>query len=394
MKQQRRLREEAAYWCVTMADPAVTRLTKARFAEWITRSPAHLREYAATESLWEETARQGEALDPENRVVPLFPGRALATPGVRRAAAFRGMVKGVLRAGSRRPAAGLAGAAALVLLLVGSLLLNTPTPLTETNGTYDTVRGETRVISLADGSVLHLNTASRVRVAFEPEQRSVRLDHGQAYFKVAKDAERPFVVQVDDRQVRAVGTAFDVKAFDADMTVTVVEGEVLVSDPGAEAETDKGGDDRPVRPVEADSPATGAGRQVIDPVNVVGWSTSLKANERLVVARNAPIPRARPTRVQAHQETAWRQNMLIFSKDRLARVVADFNRYNRTRLLLPDDRIGDLKVSGTFDPRDPRTFARTIATAAGLSVSRGPGGHIVLRPGPEMLTGSRANTGM
>lgn len=356
-----RIRQEAAEWCVVMSGgEEASQEEKASFAEWITRSPYHLREYAAIEALWEEAAAYGSELRRNERVVSLFPGKTGEATGRR--------ARGVVRRLS------VAAATAAALLAGGLIWMGSEAnlfPDEDPGRTYETMKGETRVITLADGSVVHLNTSSAVSVAYSADRRLIRLNSGQAYFDVHKAPDRPFVVAVRGTEVEAVGTAFDVEAFGPELAVTVVEGEVMVrgasrgdgSDGGADARG--GADGNETAQVEA------------------GWSTSLKANQQIVLApapRSAMTPPA-PVSVAARTETAWRENKLVFDSEPLGRVAEKFNRYNTRRILVLDEELQKLEVSGSFDPRDPEAFAETLAAAAGLAVHKGLENNILLRDG-------------
>src|SRR4029077_4111574 len=99
------------------------------------------------------------------------------------------------------------------------------------NSTYATGTGEQRTVDLTDGSKVELNARSRIRVRFSHSGREGDLLEGQALFKVAKDAGRPFVVKSDAARVTAVGTEFDVYRKSSGTTVTVIEGRVAVLSP-------------------------------------------------------------------------------------------------------------------------------------------------------------------
>src|SRR6202035_2168216 len=95
-------------------------------------------------------------------------------------------------------------------------------------GHYETATGERLAFTLNDGSQVTLDTQSELKVSFSSAERSVRLTRGQAFFEVAKDAKRPFVVEVNNRRFVAVGTAFDVRVDGDQVRVTMVEGTVRV----------------------------------------------------------------------------------------------------------------------------------------------------------------------
>jgi len=356
---------QAAEWCIVMSSGEASRDEKARFAEWITRSPVHLREYAAAEALWEEAASYGSELRTDDRVVSLFPGGP-RNAGERRRKRVAGRVGGVAAAG-------------VALMLAGLIWLGTSDfleSLERRDPTFTTMTGEMRVISLPDGSVMHLNTASTATLAYDTTRRLIRLERGQAYFDVRKDPQRPFVVAAKDAEVEAVGTAFDVEAFGPELAVTVVEGEVVVR--GALPET-------AALESQADSLDEDAGGKAVDGEDVqhrpYRWTTSLAANQRIVLAPPSEADTAppKPTTVMARAETAWRENKFVFQDEPLASIVDDFNRYNRRHIVILDEDLWSLRVSGTFDPRDPEAFAETIVALAGVERDVGLNGSIRLK---------------
>lgn len=337
-----RIAREASAWCVAMNSGAASRQEKARFAEWITRSPAHMREYAEVEALWEEAAAFGPELRSTDGVIALFPGE----PRARRRAPER------LRALPWRLAA-----AVLACLAVAAALLATPPVRTALFApdppVYATQRGESRVVTLPDGSDIHLNTATRVSVHYTPEERLIRLEAGQAFFDVETDPARPFLVSAETATVEAVGTSFDVRSFDSELSVTVVEGEVVVRS-------------------APESGHAGARDE--------SWQTSLRANQQIRMAMESVArPGPKPVSVSARQATSWRQNMLIFDDRPLSEVVSELNRYNRVRIILLGAGTESVRVSGTFNPRDPGAFASTVSAAAGLDMRTDQTGDIILR---------------
>ena len=96
---------------------------------------------------------------------------------------------------------------------------------------YGTAVGATRVISLPDGSRLTLDTDSQVEVTIDGKARTVQLERGQAFFEVAHDRQRPFVVDTGRLSVTAVGTAFSVRRVGSDIRVVVAEGTVRLGQP-------------------------------------------------------------------------------------------------------------------------------------------------------------------
>lgn len=85
--------------------------------------------------------------------------------------------------------------------------------------------------TLPDGSVITLNKHSLLsyEAAYNKQQRDVQLKNGEAFFKVAHDKQKPFVVHVNDVTVTVTGTSFNVKASDGKIEVIVETGSVQVS---------------------------------------------------------------------------------------------------------------------------------------------------------------------
>jgi transmembrane sensor len=225
------------------------------------------------------------------------------------------------------------GGAAVAASAVGAIGLGLMTRAT----TYDTRIGETRVVTLEDGSIVTLNTASRIRVAFTDARRTIVLEEGEALFDVAKNPARPFFVEAGGTSVRAVGTSFTVKRLsDAPVEILVREGIVEVRQPAAA---------RAVR---------------------------MTANMRMVAGNAATAPTA-IAETEVDRETAWRSGRIAFEGEPLAQAAAAFGRYSDTRIIIEDPAIGREEITGLFASNDPVTFARAAAASLDLKATVGSG---------------------
>src|SRR5882757_416589 len=208
---------EASVWFIEFRTGDMTAGDRARFYEWLRRSPDHIQAYLEIAEGWAELPTS----DPEHRldiqallararesqdenVVSLSP-RETALPNRQR----RSMTAW---------AASLAGVALVLGLAVWSYLYQA--------NTYRTGVGEQRTVRLLDGSTIELNALSSIRVRLSKNTREVDLREGQALFRVAKDPARPSLVHSDGTTVRAVGTQFDVYRKSTATVVTVLEGRV------------------------------------------------------------------------------------------------------------------------------------------------------------------------
>lgn len=244
---------------------------------------------------------------------------------------------------ARRPALGgwflgAAIAASLVLAFtgiagrIGSPVAPTDIAKVESVRRYATAVGERRDVMLPDGSRISLNTASLVEVDYgSPECREIRLLQGQAMFHVARNENRPFVVRAGNRQVTALGTAFDVR-LDANgqVKILLVEGRVRV-DPVARAGLAR------ILPNLARTDLS-PGQQLVAPA----------AGEALVSPGDV------------ERDTAWNRGILIFRDDTVSDAVREVNRYSTVQLVVDDPRVGALKVSGVFPTADRKDFLAAL----------------------------------
>jgi transmembrane sensor len=322
---------EASAWFIEFRAGDVDGDARARFIEWLRRSPEHIHAYLEIAGVWAELpnsdphgkidvgaliARAREEAD----VIALSPARPVS------AAAPSAGTPPVLR---RHPRLAACAAAAVLVLTVAAVLLLRGGNF---SGTYATGIGEQRTVQLSDGSTVELNARSAIQVHLTEHQRDLTLIEGQALFRVAKDMQRPFVVRAGDAQVRAVGTEFDIYKKQSATVVTVVEGRVETYD-------------------DADSPGTAA--------------IVLSAGEQLTVV---PHIATKPTRTDTAVATAWVQKRLIFEETSLSDVAEEFNRYNRRPLTIDDNELEKLRISGVYSSTDPASLINFLRSQNSIQV--------------------------
>ncbi|WP_242112454.1 FecR family protein [Luteimonas aquatica] len=218
---------------------------------------------------------------------------------------------------------------------------------------YQTGVGQRSVVSLDDGSVVTLNTDSRISVHYGDGIRGITLERGQALFKVAKDRRHPFVVRAGGREVTALGTEFDVHVSDKAFEVTLLEGRVTVTP-------------------ERERPAAGAPDKPAAPL-----LAELHPGQQFVaVAKAAPQVRATDVR----RVVSWRTGQIVFENERLDDAVAEMNRYSRRQVVLSDARLASLKISGAFNTGDTDTFVNALSDYFPIEHNKREDDTIVLRP--------------
>jgi transmembrane sensor len=214
--------------------------------------------------------------------------------------------------------------------------------------TFSTSIGGFQRIVLEDRSAIELNTDSEVRVALTPNVRRVELVRGEAFFEVAHDTVRPFIVSAGRTAVRAVGTKFDVRRLGNSVEVFVDEGKVSVGEPSLlESQGDL---------LAISIPLLTAGQSAL----AGGDGVQLKQIPKREMAR----------------KLAWQNQMLEFDSDTLADVAAQFNRYNRRQLVIADPRLATLRIGGYFRPTNLDAFINVLQSHFGVSVN--PDGNRLL----------------
>jgi Fe2+-dicitrate sensor, membrane component len=195
--------------------------------------------------------------------------------------------------------------------------------------------GEIRRVPLEDGSLAAINTDTVVEVALQPRERKIAIERGEAWFQVAKDAARPFVVEAGPVRVQALGTAFSVRRKALGAQVLVTEGVVEVWSVGQ-----AGGDRRRV-----------------------------KAGEQVFIGDKAGAARPVSRPLEADRALAWRDGQIVLDGDTVAAAAAEFNRYNARKIIISDPALEGRRVVGWFRTNEPDSFAEAVAIAHGVSIN-------------------------
>ena len=294
---------EAAAWHARLGASRVDPDTIERFFAW-RQEPANAEAYQRVEKVWTDSGA--------------FERDPLITQALEAA---------MSRKSARRPGPGLSrGLAGVAAIGVAAALGLGLWVWIDGRGVYATSVGEQKVVQLADGSSVRLDTGSRVRVRFDDARRRVELEQGQALFTVAHDAGRPFVVAAGAARVTAVGTVFDVRREAGEVRVTLVSGAVDVE--------------------------AGQGR----------------GKERMVAGRQARVgpERIRTAAVDVATAISWTEGRVVFRGTPLKAAVAEVNRYLTHKIVLDAPGLEAEPVSGVFKTGDRDAFVSAATTALRL----------------------------
>jgi len=311
---------EAREWFVRLLDDDVPADELALWQAWLARSPAHRDAFDRVTDAW---ALGGEGSPQRPSIAELatdaYDG---AAPVAQWQARPRRAIRPALIAASLAVAL-IGGSAALVAFPAGEAQAIT------------TARAEHKVAALADGSRVQVGAMTGVQVRMSDARREVKLDSGEAFFNVARDPRRAFVVKTPFGAMKGSG-AFNVDVAGEQLCITVTQGDVVVQPGGLFA--------KPVRVT--------AGQQLV--VNSSG----------AVVAAGSPV--------------TWTQGRLEYRNTPLSAVVADVNRYAEHPIVLRDPTVGALEYTGAVRLDATGDWVKGLPAAFPLTAQPGQGGVTVL----------------
>lgn len=318
--EEKRIRDEAAGWYAKLNNTTISTDTLKAFRDWRNADERRAEAYREIEEFWRRVAKVENEPEIQRAI-----GEALARES-----------KGL----SPLPRIGPKGLAGVILAIGLGLGAFAAWPWVM-GRTYDTAVGEQRFVRLEDGSRLRLDTDSKVRVKLRSDSRAIELVTGRAYFDVAHDGTRPFVVTAGDASVRALGTRFSVTRTPAGAEVTLVEGKVRV-----------------VRTTDG-APET--------------WTLSPGEGVRTDSAH----PQVRTLDTAA--AISWTSGRLTFRGRALAEAAAEVNRYSDRKVVIDDPALATRQITGVFDAGDTDAFVAALTDLYGLR-AEADGRVIRLRP--------------
>lgn len=331
----------ASDWMAELGQRELEPEQKAALTDWLRESPRNVRELLEATLLerdirdvpvspeqldeWVKEARESRA------PIPLPVARSDADPHSDRATP-----RSKLRTWS------IAASVAFVALIGGATYMRWQ------DGRYSTELGEQKILTLADGSIVTLNTSSTIKVDFSDHRRTIELIKGEAFFRVAHDTTRPFDVTARDATARAVGTQFNVRIAGQTTLVSVLEGVVDVRERAPEVDH--------VLRLHKGEEAT------VD----IGQTLEERQSPRVVKTAHAAPMRA----------VAWTRGRVEFEGTPLIDVLGEFQRY-RSFDVSVDEPLRQMRLTGSFDAQDLESALQYIATLPGVVVER-TGAHSFL----------------
>ncbi|WP_193165078.1 FecR family protein [Microbulbifer hainanensis] len=340
--------DQACAWIARLRSDAVSAADRREFSAWMTASTGNQQAFEEMSELWGDLGALAhmpiDELFPESRPstrtatkrstaqsTPAYSDTAVASHGWNLSQWLMG--------------GGLVAACLMVTLWVGNLWMSN-NQLGEQ--VYATNVGETRTVTLSDGSQIELNTNTELRVAYTRNERHTRLLRGEAYFQVARQTSRPFTVAAGKANIRVLGTKFNIERNPESTRVSVTHGVVAVS----EAQSAPG-----LRP---------------DSVKLV--------KDQKVSVSNTGLGRVSHTSTE--EAIDWTRGVLVFEQTPLAEALEELNRYLQTPAKA-DNTVRERALSGTFELSDPEHTLSAIAAALDLEEDHSDPNLTLLSPKPN-----------
>lgn len=300
------VREEAAAWLLRTTAPDWNIEQQSELDDWLSASEFHRAAYWRLEAAWTEATRLA----------------ALRPSKPHRVQAGKTFIHRTFRA--------IAAVAVFAVVGVGGYQIYSRPAVT----VYATPVGGHRTLTFPDGTIIELSTNTEVSIANDLTRRQAWLTKGEAYFQIAHNPDRPFVVTVGDHKVTDLGTKFLIDRGEKRLEVALFEGR-------ARLET-----------VHASGPLR---------------STELTPGEVAVATADIMSVTRRPV-AKLSSELSWRKGLLIFDGTTLADAVSEFNKYNVEKIVIRDPSILKLRVNGTFPVHARQEFADVAHAVFGLRV--------------------------
>ena len=318
--------DEAIDWHIRLSAPDTDDATWKQFTLWLEADPANRQAYDRVEDVDFELG--------DSRLKDII--------------AHREHASGLIQFGRppverhRIPISGWIAGAALVAAAL--ILVVFPHRSAPASIEFETHIGETKSVALSDGTKIDINTDTRIVVALDRSVRHVTLDHGEALFRVAKDSVHPFIVTVGDRDVRVVGTVFNILYSNGTTIVTVADGHVRVLPNNTSVQTK---------------------------------AIALSPGDQLVHAEGTSASMVE--RIDPADALAWRQGYLIYRNAPLSKVVSDLGRYFPPPISLADKTVASQRFSGVLRVDNESAILKQLSQFLPVTIEHQPGGKITLR---------------
>ncbi len=275
----------------------------------------------------------------------------------------------------------------LLCVFIGAVLFITQPINEDKRLVFTTNIGEHLNHTLKDGSIIWLNSSTKIIVNYSDGFRRINLLEGEAHFEVAKDAARPFEVYADDRLVRAIGTAFSVHKLKGNIEIIVSEGTVelavventlvMIPDDFQRIKIDEDMNDN-----SADKPLTSDHKTTeYQPANVKQMLGKLTAGQRISI----PTKHEKLSNVveldtsEITRSLSWKEGKLVFAGESLEEVINEITRHTKVKIDVLDPQLKSMRIGGQFKVGETDTLFYVLESGFGIYVNKLSELHVQLQ---------------
>jgi transmembrane sensor len=347
--------DEAAEWIARLDADKPNRDTLAEFKQWANADPAHAVEYRRLSEQWDnlnlltQMTLPSEALVDDPSSVSASNSAFNNTPEPN-ARLFPVWNWSTIMAG---------GSFAAVFLVVVAVFLGSQQQVL-----YTTAVGEQKTITLADNSVVQLNTNTRLKVDYNEQRRGIYLIEGEAHFQVAHNPDLPFEVYTGTGLVRAIGTAFSVYLKAKQVEVVVDEGVIEIGTMPPPTQQRLATASSQADTVEN---ASQLAHREAEPEQ---QHTRVHAGAKATFEHQSPLDLALDETIELETHLAWRQGSLKFRQETLQNLVDEVSRYTSTKIVIVDNAAREILVGGLFEIGDTQAMLDALELGFGIQVER------------------------
>lgn len=303
-----KLLDQAAYWIVRLRSDRCALSDKKEFSNWLESDPQHANAFDQVLDTWQASAHVSNEPEQNHRSSQWQYISAMA---------------------------------ATVLVAVAAILWQSNKDANIYQQSFSTQAGEFAQVELPDGSIVELNTNSKIDVHFDDKARHITLYQGEAYFDINSDNQRSLEVDLGDATVSVLGTEFNIRKKSDNSHIIVTEGRVKVSE--------KTGHEQ-----------------------IAGDKAVLNQGQQISVFKRTGLGLVMPK--QNSQDINWRERTLVFQETNLQQALEELNRYLKQPVDTSDESLQYSKVSGTFSLDEPDTTLSALIETFSIEQEQGNDG--------------------
>ncbi len=323
--------QRSSEWIVFLNSEHATDDDRQRFKQWLSLDTRHQLAYQKTSAIWQAAA----AMESLKSIEPRFleQNKISLWPKIKKPLSIN-LTQTLL------------ATAAVITFCLGFFFLIQPSQNPDTTQHYQTATAEKQLITLPDGSEITLSPQTQIEVRYSDKKRHIKLQRGEAYFVVAKNPQRPFIVDSGHTRIKVLGTVFNVNGNTLNTIVSVAEGKVQVSS-----------------------------------VSIPGYrdaETKLTTGQQVRVSEAKGVGRKRT--INADNAGAWRRGVRIYQSQPLQHVLLDLGRYHSAELIITDDALKSHPVTSVFLTDNVEQMLKALESVLPIHIVQVSANRIEIRP--------------